>query len=193
MATVPEALRALGCLPEEAVPDLAGAMEVFTTQRAAHLAALGRALNVSMPDWRTHAKETAVWNIELGLSLTAEALLRAETERTRIYRAMTRFLADYEALVIPAAQVPPFDARLDWVHEIDGIVMPTYLDWMRVCCVISITGLPAISVPAGFTDDGLPVGVQIVGRPGADQALLELAKAFETARPLHRRHPPEDG
>lgn len=192
MATVPDALRALGCQPETTMPDLAGAMDVFTTQRAAHLAALGRALEVSLPDWRKHAKETAVWNIELGLALTAEAMQRAETERTRIYRTMTRFLADYDALVIPAAQVPPFDARLDWVHEIDGIPMPTYLDWMRVCCMISITGLPAISVPAGFTDDGLPVGVQIVGRPGADRALLELARAFESVLPLHRRHPPED-
>lgn len=191
MNTVPATLRALGCHVEQEQPDLSGAMDVFNTQRAAHLSHLGRSLDRAVPDWRAHAKDTAVWNIELGLALSAEEMLRSEVERTRIYRRIARFFDDFDAFCIPAAQVPPFDASLDWVHEIDGITMPTYLDWMRVCCMISITGLPCISVPAGFTEDGLPVGVQIVGRPQGDRALLELAMAFEGGCPLHERHPPE--
>ncbi len=195
METVPDTLRALGCQVEDVTKDvadiLAGAMDVFATQRGAHLASLGRALEASLPDWRNHAKDTAIWNIELGLSLSADAVLRSEIERTRIYRSLVRYLQDYEALFIPAAQVPPFDATLDWVHVIDGQPMPTYLDWMRVCCMLSITDLPAISVPAGFTSDLLPVGVQIIGRPGGDRSLLSLAKAFETSQPLHRNHPPD--
>jgi amidase len=183
-------LQSLGCKIETRVPDFSGAMDVFNIQRGAQLASLGRSLDAALPDWRRHAKDTAVWNIDFGLDLTAETLLRAEIERTRIYRRITRYFEEVDALFIPAAQVPPFDASLDWVREIDGTQLPTYLDWMQVCCVISITGLPTISVPAGFTNDGLPVGVQIVGKPRDDKALLEVALAFERATGLHRRRPP---
>ena len=77
------------------------------------------------------------------------------------------------------SQVAPFDVNLDWVHEINGQEMTTYLDWMRSAYLISVTGLPAISVPAGFTPDGLPVGLQLVGRRRADWHLLAVAAAFE--------------
>lgn len=190
MNEVPPVLRALGCEIDTHVPDFSGAMDVFNTQRGAQLASLGRSLDVAVPDWRQHAKDTAVWNIDFGLALTGEALLRAEIERTRIYRRIAAYFETVDALFIPAAQVPPFNASLAWVHEIDGVKLPTYLDWMQVCCVISITGLPAISVPAGCTEEGLPVGVQIVGKPRGDKALLEIARAFESATNLHRRRPP---
>lgn len=190
MNEVPPVLRALGCEIDTHVPDFSGAMDVFNTQRGAQLASLGRSLDVAVPDWRQHAKDTAVWNIDFGLALTGEALLRAEIQRTRIYRRIAAYFETVDALFIPAAQVPPFNASLAWVHEIDGVKLPTYLDWMQVCCVISITGLPAISVPAGCTEEGLPVGVQIVGKPRGDKALLEIARAFESATNLHRRRPP---
>ena len=90
---------------------------------------------------------------------------------------------------MPAAQVPPFPADQDWVREIDGQALETYIDWMTVCCAISVTGLPAISVPAGFTAEGLPVGLQIVGKPRGDLALLKIAHAFEAATGHGRRRP----
>jgi amidase len=84
--------------------------------------------------------------------------------------------------VLPTVQVPPFDVSQEYVSEINGVKFTSYIDWMRSCFYVTMSGLPAISVPAGFTPEGLPVGLQIVGRPQADYAVLEIAHAFETAR-----------
>ena len=86
--------------------------------------------------------------------------------------------------------VPPFDVEQRWVTEIDGVPMETYLDWMRSCSNVTVTGLPAASVPAGFTEEGLPIGLQIVGRHGDDRGVLELAHAFERASGFSSRRPP---
>ncbi len=95
-------------------------------------------------------------------------------------------------LACPVSQVPPFEIGLDWVHEIDGVPQHTYLDWMRSAYLISATGLPAISVPAGFTrsDLPLPVGLQLVGRRRGDWDLLSVAHAFEQATGYGRTPPP---
>ena len=179
----------LGATVEPACPDLSRAMEVFQVQRAAVLAATGRALDASLPDWRKHAKDTVIWNIEQGFALTAEELIASEVLRTSIYRDVCGFFDHYDVLLLPAAQVPPFPAQMSWVEEINGQRMETYIDWMTVCCAISVTGLPAISVPAGFTPAGLPVGLQIVGGPRQDLALLETALAFESATSHASRRP----
>ncbi len=189
LSKVPDLMTSLGCHVDLTAPDFSGAMEVFNVQRAALLSVTGRAFERALPDWREHAKDTVIWNIEQGLALTAEAIIASEVERTRLYRRIAKFFETYDALLLPAAQVPPFDATLDWVHEVDGVPMPTYLDWMRVCCVVSVTGLPAISVPAGFTEEGLPIGVQIVGKPHGDLELLQIAQAVETATGCYRHHP----
>ena len=191
LSGVPALMTSLGCEVDLTSPDLSGAMEIFTVQRAALLSVTGRTLDRSLPDWRQHAKDTAIWNIEQGMALSSEAILNSEVARTRLYGRVARFFETYDALLIPAAQVPPFDAMLDWVHEVDGQTMPTYLDWMAICCMVSVTGLPAISVPAGFTTTGLPIGLQIVGRPHGDLELLRIAHAFETATGWHAHHPPE--
>ena len=102
---------------------------------------------------------------------------------------MVRFFERYDALLLPAAQVAPFPADLDWVRDINGEPMATYIDWMTVCCAVSVTGLPALSVPAGFTSTGLPVGLQIVTRPHDDLGLLQIAHGFEQATLHHRRRP----
>ena len=171
----------LGADVENACPNLDGAMAVFQTQRAATLAALGRQLDQQVPDWRRHAKDTAVWNIDKGLSLTADELIDAETERTQIYRRAAGFFERYDILLCPAAQVAPFPIGDEWVREINGQPMATYIDWMAVCCAITVLSAPAISVPGGFTPAGLPVGLQIVGAPGEDLKVLRAARLFEQA------------
>ncbi|MEZ5560250.1 MAG: amidase [Pseudomonadales bacterium] len=180
---------ALSCRVAADAPDLSGAMDVFQIQRAAALAVTGRTLEASIPDWRRHAKDTAVWNIERGFALEAGDLLESEVQRSAIYRRVVRFFDHYDALVLPAAQVPPFPAELEWVSEINGRRLDTYLDWMTICCAISVTGLPAISVPGGFTRSGLPVGIQIVAGPRQDFELLQLAYRFEQATGFGQTHP----
>ncbi len=101
--------------------------------------------------------------------------------RTELAQRVAGFFGTFEVLACPVSQVAPFDVTLDWVHEIGGVPQRTYLDWMASCYLISATGLPAISVPAGFTPDGLPVGLQLVGRWRADWPLLAVAHAFEAA------------
>ena len=96
----------------------------------------------------------------------------------------------YEFLALPVRQVPPFDVRVPYVSEINGVALETYIDWMRSCYYISVTGLPAISVPGGFTPEGLPVGLQIVARHQDEFGLLQLAHAFEQATGFWRQRPP---
>ena len=180
----------LGADVENACPNLDGAMAVFQTQRAAPLAALGRQLDQQVSDWRRHAKDTAVWNIDKGLALGAEELIEAEIERTQIYRRAAGFFERYDILLCPAAQVAPFPIGDEWVREINGQPMATYIDWMAVCCAITILSAPAISVPGGFTPDGLPVGLQIVGAPGQDLKVLKAARLFEQATGHGKVRPP---
>ncbi len=187
--TAADSFRDFGCVVEQACPDLHDAMDVFQVQRAAALAVTGRVLEREVPDWRAHAKDTVIWNIDRGLALSSEALLESEVRRTEIYRRVVAFFERYDALLLPAAQVAPFPADVDWVREINGQPMDTYIDWMTICCAISVTGLPAVSVPAGFTSRGLPVGLQIVTGPQDDLGLLQLAHAFEQATLHHRRRP----
>jgi amidase len=132
-------------------PNLDGAMEVFQTQRAAGLRTLGRSLDLAFPDWREDAKDTAIWNIERGFALTPDELLNSEQQRTKIYAAVTEFFQRHDVLALPAAQVPPFQIDQEWVSEIDGVALDTYIDWMAVCCMITVTGLPTLSIPAGLT------------------------------------------
>jgi len=101
--------------------------------------------------------------------------------RAALAERISEFFADADVLACPVSQVAPFDVTLDWVHEINGQPQHTYLDWMASAYLISVTGLPAISVPGGFTPDGLPVGLQLVGRRRGDWDLLAVAHAFQAA------------
>ena len=121
--------------------------------------------------------------------MTGPQLGRAERLRAALYRRVARFMDDYEFLILPVSQVPPFAVTTPYISEINGVPLATYIDWMRSCYYVSILGLPAISVPCGFTDDGLPVGVQIVGRWHADLPVLQLAHAFEQATQFWQRRP----
>jgi amidase len=166
----------LGCVVEEAVPDLTGADEVFLTLRAWHY---WHTLGPLLDQHRDKMKPEAVWQIELGRDLTGDAIAKAMQLHGELMQRIGRFQEKYEFLICAVNQVPPFDARLDWPREIDGVKMETYLDWMKSAYWITSTFCPAISVPAGFTPDGLPVGIQLVGRYRDDLGVLQLAHAFE--------------
>jgi amidase len=177
----------LGCLVDDAEPDFTDADEVFKVWRAWRFElAFGELL-------QAHGdllKETVIWNIEEGVNLSGPQIGRAERKRTELYHRMRKFMETYEFLILPVSQLPPFDVRERWVTEINGVKMDTYIDWMKSCYYITVTGLPAISVPCGFTPEGLPVGIQIVGRHQADFGVLQLAYAFEQATNFWKRRPP---
>ena len=122
-----------------------------------------------------------IWDVEQGVGLSGPDIGWAEAERTALFLRMHAFMEQYEFIVCPVTQVPPFDVRKRFISEINGVKMDSFIDWMKSCYYITVTGHPAISVPCGFTTDGLPVGIQIVGRYRDDFGVLQLAKAFEDA------------
>ncbi len=176
----------LGCEIEESLPDFSGADEIFRVWRAWRFELAYGGL---MDAHRDKMKDTVIWNIEQGRKLTGPEIGRAKLRRTELYHRVRQFMEKSEFMVLPVNQVPPFDITQEYVTEIDGIKMDTYIDWMKSCYFITVTGLPAISVPCGFTDDGLPVGIQIVGRHQAELSVLQLAHAFEAATGYWKRRP----
>jgi amidase len=176
----------LGCRVEEAAPDFHDADEIFKVWRAWYFA-------LSFGDLlRTHRrfiKDTVIWNTEEGLKLTGPQIAQAERQRTDLYHRVRVFMQQYEFLICPVNQVPPFDIKTRFIAEINGEKMGTYIDWMKSCYFITVTGHPAISVPCGFTAEGSPVGVQIVGRHQDELGVLQLAYAFETATNFWTQRP----
>jgi amidase len=180
----------LGCVVEDAEPNFAGADEVFKVLRACRFElAYGELLKT----YRDGMKETVVWNIEEGARLSSPQVGEAERKRTELYHRVRAFMQTHEFLVLPVSQVPPFDVKQRYVTKINGQRMETYIDWMKSCYYVTVTGLPAISVPCGFTPEGLPVGIQIVGRHRDDLGVLQLAHAFEGPTGFSKRHPPMVG
>jgi amidase len=139
---------------------------------------------------RDQLKQTVIWNAEKGMALSALDIAQAEAQRTALYGRLAAFFERYEFLCVPTTQVPPFSIDQEYPTDINGKQLDTYIDWMGLCYAITVTGCPALSVPCGFTPDGLPVGLQIVGRPHADVAVLQLAYAFEQATRFYQRKPP---
>lgn len=177
----------LGCSVDESHPDLAGAPEIIHTTRAARMAALYADL---LPRWGETMNPHLVWNIEQGMTLTAEQWGRAEVARTALWHRVRAFFEKYDLLLTPTVAVRPFPVEMDYPAEINGRRVETYIDWFLLTYAITITGLPAISVPAGWTADGLPVGLQIVGRWRGEDSVLRAAAALEAARPWADRRPP---
>jgi amidase len=177
----------LGCLVVDGEPDFTDADQVFKTLRAWHFE-----LNYGelLEEHRDRMKDTVVWNIEQGVGLSGPDVGRAERKRTELYHRVLTFKEGHDFLAAPVSQVPPFDVKQRYVTEINGVEMETYVDWMKSCYYVTVTGLPAISVPCGFTPEGLPVGIQIVGRPRDDLGVLQLAHAFEQATGFGKRRPP---
>lgn len=181
-----EVLTGLGCEVTDAEPDLSGADEVFRVLRGWGMArALGRDVDRGGEDVAPMVRD----NVGYGRTLSAADVAWAQEARTALVAAAGEFWARHEFLVLPVSQVLPFDVTQRWVHEIEGEPMPDYLAWMRSCYLITALRVPAAAVPVGFSRDGLPFGVQIVGRPGDDLGVLQLAHAVEQAAGATRHRP----
>jgi amidase len=177
----------LGCEVEEDCPDLSGADEVFLALRAWHLEL---SFGTLLDEHRDQLAPNVVWNIEEGRKLTGPDLGRAEVLHTALYHRVREFFERYDVLLAPVSQVVPFDIELDHPTVVAGVPMTTYLDWMRSAYLLSATGCPALSVPAGFTPDGLPVGLQVIGPHRGDLSVLRFGHAFEQATRIGDRRPP---
>ena len=176
LAGVPDRLVAHGCVVDDAYPDLRDAGRIFQTLRAV---GFERNLGSLYERRRDELKDTIRWNIELARRLTAADVGVALRERGALQQRVRRFFERHDLLALPTVQVAPFPIELDWVREIEGVPLDNYLQWMQSCTDITVTGCPAISVPAGFTPDGLPVGLQLVAAPGSELLLLQVAHALD--------------
>ncbi len=176
----------LGCNVEENEPDMTDANECFVNFRHwQYEVQYGDLLDANADKMNEYTK----WHIAEGRKLTGPYLSRLEVRRSNLYRRMQKFLEQYEYLILPVSQVLPFDVRSPFPTEIEGIKMGTYLDWMRSSYYISVIGNPALSVPCAFSNSGLPIGLQIVGRQQADLEVLQLGYAFEQVTRIGKRRP----
>ncbi|HWI19245.1 MAG TPA: amidase [Vicinamibacterales bacterium] len=178
----------LGCIVEDACPDFGNVNDTFLTLRTWASWTIYKDL---LAQHRSEFKADAIWDIESGAHLTGEDVGRALVQQGQLFDRMRAFQDKYEFLVCAVNQVPPFDATEPWPKSIDGVAMENYVAWMKTTYWISTTCRPAVSVPAGFTDDGLPVGIQIVGRYRDDLSVLKMAHAFEQATGFGATRPPD--
>jgi amidase len=133
------------------------------------------------PAKRAKMKPEAIWEVENGLTLSAQDAYEASVARSELYRAVLKLFDSYEYLALPSAQVFPFDASTHWPKTVNGVAMDTYHRWMEVVILGSLLGFPVVNVPVGFNRDGLPMGMQIIGKRHADFAVLQLAYTYEQA------------
>ena len=168
-------LDALGCDVRDVGVDLGAADEAFETLRAVGFV---RVFAPILPTLRKTAKATLLWNIEQGMVLDGPAVARAVAAPSAVFATVAELLERFDVLVAPAAQVVPFEVDLEYPAQVAGVVMPHYLGWMRVCSRITVSAHPVLAVPAGFTDSGLPVGMQFLGRYRDDRSLLEHAVSW---------------
>lgn len=176
----------LGCIVEEAEPDWTGAHEGYDALRAWNYAAT-QSENVRLH--RELMKDTNIWEVERGSKLSGADVARANALRSQAWERMRTFQEKYEYFIAPTCQVLPYDVNQPYPTEIEGVKMSTYIEWQKSCILISALENPAISVPCGFSSEGLPVGLQIVGRHRDEFSVLQLAYAFEQATKQGFRKP----
>jgi amidase len=177
----------LGCIVEDAEPDFAGIDQAFPALRFAGNYAARAPLVRERPEW---VKDTIQYEVREAERLTAADVGRAQARHNRAYDESRQFFERFDYFVLPVTQVTPFDVTVPYPTQIAGTPMGTYLDWMRSCWYVTFMANPAISVPAGFTATGLPVGIQIVGRHRDEWSVLQIAHAFEQATRHGRRRAP---
>jgi amidase len=169
-------LESMGCLVDNAHPDMPGVFETNKTLRGLCFTCLLEPFSEAQ---RKLIKESVIWEADGGLKVTGLDVAYAEEQRKQIWQNVGEFLEEYEFLVLPVTQVAPFPVEVEYPTEINGQRMKSYLEWMEIVYAFTLTGLPAISVPCAFTEAGMPVGLQIVGRKSDDLGVLQLAHAFE--------------
>ena len=181
----------IGCTVEEAVPDYdtERLWQDWLVLRAMTVASALRPLTQN-PDHRAQMKPEAIWEVECGASLTADQVAKALEGRTRWYETLRRFMDVYDFLVMPSAQVFPFDKTIRWPKQVGGRAMDTYHRWMQISLPATMAGLPALAVPAGFGPSGLATGIQILGRNHGELACLQLGAAYDAATNWVQRSPP---
>jgi len=179
-------LAKLGAHVSDDAPDFSGAEEAFQVLRAANFAA---SVWPRIEGKTELVKQEVIWNAEKGLKLTGVEVARANQLRGEIYNRLSAFFETHDFLCLPTAVSPPFDHRKRYLDEIGGRKFDTYISWIVITFAITLTGAPALSIPAGFTKSGLPVGLQIVGRPRAEAELLALSAILEADLGLAARLP----
>src|SRR5690349_5131867 len=176
----------LGCIVEEAEPDFRDANECFVNWRHWSVElGFGDILEANADK----LNEYVHWHVQEGRKLTGSHLSRLEAKRTELYQRMRRFMEKYELFVLPVNQVVPFDVKTHYPTEIVGVKMENYIAWMKSAYYISTVGNPAMSVPCAFSENGLPIGIQIVGRHHDDWGVLQMGYAFEQATNVGKRRP----
>jgi amidase len=182
---------AIGCVVEEARPDYSidAVWRAFVRLRAWQTGGTLLAFYKD-PAKRALMKPEAVYEVESGMKLTAYDITAASAVRTEWYHAVRRFFERYDYLVVPTAQLFPFDVDMHWPQEVGGRKMETYHEWMKGVLPVTMAGSPALAVPAGFGAQGLPIGIQIVGPNHAELACLQLAYAYDTATNWAAKRPP---
>lgn len=182
---------AIGCTVDEVAPDysMEQLWQTWLTLRHFTIAGIAEGLYAN-PKTRALMKPEAIWEIEGGLNLPAAAVWKASVERSNWYEALRKLFQTYDYLILPTAQVFPFDSSIHWAKEISGRSMDTYHRWMEVVVGGTLSGLPVLNVPAGFNAQGLPMGLQVIGKAQADLAVLQLGYAYEQAtRWVQRKKP----
>jgi amidase len=176
----------MGSVVDEAAPDFSGAIDCFQVLRALLLA---EARGDLLPRERHRINPDIVWNIEKGQKLTADEIIGARRQRHALFHRVAQFFETYDLLACPTVAVPPFAVEQRFPTEIGGEKLTTYIDWMFLTFIITLVSCPAISLPCGTTQDGLPVGVQLIGRPHGDAELLGIALLLEQALGFAARVP----
>ncbi len=183
-----EVFRSLGCEVVEDSPDFTGVEETALILRGVRFVALYQD-QMDDPEFKRWVNPLVTGNIEQGLSYSVRDIARAERQRSIIWEKVNRFFNKYDLLLTPTMPIPPFPAEMVYPTEIDGKPMKHYIDWVWLTYAISVTGSPAISVPCGWNHQGLPIGLQIVGRYLAEDTVLRAAAAYELAAPWADKRP----
>lgn len=181
----------IGCTVEAVQPDFSmeRLWKTWLTLRGFLVAGVAGGLYAD-PKTRAMMKPEAVWEVEKGLKVSGADVYRASIDRSAWYQALNTLFQSYDYLVLPSAQVFPFDAKLDWPKSVNGRTMDTYHRWMEVVVGGTLAGVPVLSVPAGFGPGGLPIGLQVMGRAQADLAVLQIGNAYELASKYTARRSP---
>ena len=168
----------IGAEVTDEIPDFTGVLKAFQTLRAVLFATM---MEPILKQHRDKIAPEIIGNIERGLNIMPSQIFEAERVRIELFKKILAFFETHDFLICPAASIAPFSVDQRYVTEIDGKPCETYIDWFSITFALTMTSCPTISVPCGFTSEGLPVGIQIMGKPRGEAALLLVAKQFEQA------------